>query len=368
MMTDDVLFAAAEPGSANVLASFHSRAKDRYGACAAWATPAASPALEAAGLNVDRFEAVVVVSDVERRWATSEQPRAVLTGTSLDGTLEAALWRLAAQAGVPALAWIDQWMNLERRFQHGRPAWVAVIDESQRQALITLGFDEQRIILGGHPHLDVMRVRPVAAPARNPQDATQTVLFVSESYSEDYRLGRLSPLGYDEHEVFEIVTRAVVAAAQAQPHRHIDLVVKFHPLEGEPRRFIDVIESRDWPKNVRVRWLPGPASGREAAAQADLVIGMSSMLLLEALLMERPVISLTPVIKDEDPFIASRVGAAFVAHDPEAGFDLVRRALVEPGFRAAALERQKRFLDAMPANGSARVLAWLEGATSDAFG
>ena len=368
MMMDDVLFAAAEPGGANVLASFHAGAKRRYRACPAWATPSASPVFEAAGLKVERLEALPSVAEVERRWAAIEKPGAVVTGTSLDGTLEATLWRLAARDGVPALAWIDQWMNLDHRFRKGRPAWVAALDAAQRDALIAIGFEHDRVILGGHPHLHAMMSCPLDAAPHTDREGIQTVLFVSESYTEDYRLGRLSPLGYDEHEVFDIVAHGIEAAKRADPDRRIDLVVKFHPLEGEPRRFIERLESRPWPKNVTARWLPGPASGREAAAAADLVIGMSSILLLEALLMERPVLSLTPGHEGEDPFIASRLGAVHAAHEREAGIVLVRRALVEPGFRAAALERQKRFLDAMPEDGSALVVAWLDRAGTHAGG
>ncbi|MSO74213.1 MAG: hypothetical protein EXQ99_03545 [Alphaproteobacteria bacterium] len=301
----------------------------------------------------------------------SERPRAVLTGTSLDGTMEAALWSLAARDGVPALAWIDQWMNLDLRFRRGRPAWVAALDIAQREALKACGFEDRRILLGGHPHLHAVLWHPTKAGARPGPDGTQTVLFVSESYSEDklVRLAeRLNPLGYDEYEVFDIVARAVEAVALARPTLRIDLVVKFHPLEGEPARFIDAIRSRAWPANVRARWLPGSASGRDAAANADLVIGMSSMLLLEALLLERPVLSLTPGLQGEDPFIASRLGAVLAAHERNEGIELVKRALTEPGFRAAALERQKRFVEAMPGDGSARVLAWLDGAGADAGG
>lgn len=363
-----LLFAAAEPGGANVLASFHAGAHNGYGAAEAWATPSACAVFEAAGLQIHLLAVPLSAEDVERRWQASETPRAVLTGTSLDGTMEAALWRLAARDGVPALAWIDQWMNLDRRFRRGRPAWVAALDGAQRDALKSLGFEDRRIILGGHPHLHAVLSRPMKAVARDERDTVQTILFVSESYTDDYRSGRLSPLGYDEHEVFEIVACAVEAAALVQPDRRIELVVKFHPLEGEPRPFIERLESWSWPANVHARWLPGSASGREAAANADLVIGMSSMLLLEALLMERPVLSLTPGLRGEDPFIASRLGAVLAAHERKAGIDLVKSALVEPGFRAAALDRQKRFLDAMPGDGSARILAWLQTVGTDACG
>lgn len=365
MMTGNVLFAAAEPGGANVLASFHARSHAAYGSAEAWATPATCGIFDAVGLRVGRLAAPPSEAEIERRWRASAPPHAVLTGTSLDGTLEAALWRLAARDGVPALAWIDQWMNLERRFRRGRPTWVAVLDTAQRDALEALGFNASRIVIGGHPHLHAVLSRPGAAP-RADRSGSQTVLFVSESYAEDYRCGRLSPLGYDEHAVFDIVAEAVEAAARAHAERAIELVVKFHPLEGEPRAFIERIQARAWPANVKARWLAGAASGREAAAAADLVVGMSSMLLLEALLMGRPVLSLTPDLRGEDPFIASRLGAVFAAHDREACLDLVRRALVDPGFRHAALERQKGFLDAMPGDGSAQVVGWLQRATIDA--
>lgn len=362
MMTARILFAAVEPGGANVLACFHAGAKAGYGEARAWATPAASGIFESAGLTVDLLPMPPSAIEIERRWRASDRPGAVLTGTSLDGTVEAALWALAAKDGVPALAWIDQWMNLDRRFRRGRPAWVAALDIGQRDALLALGFEESQILLGGHPHLHAVLSRPIKAAERDPRDGALTVLFASESYAEDYRTGRLSPLGYDEHEVFDIAACGIEAAALELPDRRIDLVVKFHPLEGEPARFVDAIRSRPWPANVRARWLPGTASGQRAAADADIVIGMSSMLLLEALLMGRTVLSLTPGLRGEDPFIASRLGAVLAAHERDAGVELVRRSIAEPGFREAAIARQGRFLAAMPGDGSARVVAWLKAA------
>lgn len=360
-----LLFAAAEPGGANVLARFHAAANAGYDAAEAWATAATAGVFEAVGLHVARLSSPLA-DDVERRWRAAEAPRAVLTGTSLDGSMEAALWRLAARDGVPALAWIDQWMNLDRRFRRGRPAWVAALDVDQRDALEAIGFEAGRILLGGHPHLHAVLSRSIDAAPHRMHDGVRTVLFASESYSDDYRTGRLSPLGYDEHDAFEIVAQGVEAAARVQPAGRIDLVVKFHPLEGEPARFIGHLRTRSWPANVRARWLPGSASGQAAAAGADLVVGMSSMLLLEALLMERPVLSLTPGLRGEDPFIASRLGAVLAAHERNEGIDLVQRALTEPGFCTAALERQKRFLEAMPSDGSAQILAWLQTTGSHA--
>jgi hypothetical protein len=360
-----VLFAAAEPGSANVLARFLSECGQGSGPCAIWAHEAAAQPFAGAGHAPVILAGPTDEADLGRRWR-EHQPGALITGTSLEGRLEPALWRLAARDGVRSLAWIDQWTNLARRFARGRPGWVAVIDERQREELTALGFSPSRMLIGGQPHLFALGTAVELPGAEAAGRGVLRVLFASEPYAADIAAGRLDDPGFDELAVFDLVLAAAERARVLRPDQAIELVVKFHPLEGAAARFLARLRAVEPSAGLSLRWLGGERSGLDALGEADLVIGMSSTLLLEAMRRGKPVLSLQPGLRGEDPFAPSGRQAALYAHEAGEALELATRALSDPATRHAALERQRRFFDSLPRGGCAAVARWLEAGVSPA--
>jgi hypothetical protein len=110
-------------------------------------------------------------------------------------------------------------------------------------------------------------------------------------------------LGFHERDVLI----DVVAAATRLLTRHrqqATLVIKPHPREaGQPFALPQA------GKSLAIRLLnEADVSPRLAAAGADLVVGMNSMLLLEACLLGTPVVSYQPGLRQPDVLPSNRLG------------------------------------------------------------
>jgi len=222
---------------------------------------------------------------VLRGWGTTT----LLSGTSMKVERDARFWAAADAAAAHCVALVDHWRNLvarftvERALDH-RPPQIAVMDENAAQTLIAAGCPAGTIVVTGQPALDGLCSPTVAARRRararlGVRDDRQIVLFASEPKS------RHGGDPYDEYEVTEMLTRAV---EETLPDAL--LVLKLHPLDRADA-FPDLRE-----RAVVVRGL-APA---QAIAAADVMVGMTSMLLLEAGLSGVPTISLRPGSPPDD--------------------------------------------------------------------
>ena len=84
----------------------------------------------------------------------------------------------------------------------------------------------------------------------------------------------------------------------------VTLAVKFHPYE-EPAGFLRRRADLPVGEGLRLRTVEASAKPHPWVVWADLVVGVSSMLLLEAIVLGRPVVSVQPGLTREDTFIAS---------------------------------------------------------------
>lgn len=353
--------AAADPGGANVVAAFLHAAPDVEAAAEpVWTVPVSTSRFEALGLQTRSFDPESITAEVTGAWRASPRPWALVTGTSMGARLETKLWELSAADGVPALAWLDQWTNLGVRFQYGRPDWVGAIDEAQREELIAMGFPRDQVLVVGQPYLF-----PLSANRRMEIEVNHRpgdwfkLLYVSEPFSRDYRCGLQESIGFDEFDVFDVVYRGALHAIEHDPTLSVELAIKLHPYE-QTESYERILRTLEPPPRLTLRVIGGDRSGQDAAAGADMVVGVSSVLLLEAMLFDRPVLSLRPGLLGEDPFAPSRRGACLHSDDFEDAYMLVTRALSDSALRKHAIGLQRIFLDQVPFDGADRVTAWLE--------
>ena len=168
------------------------------------------------------------------------------------------------------------------------------------QRLVAAGLPQERIRIVGDLHHD--RVRRLAAAHRTDDIAAlraqwgvgrevKVVLFASECAREMAAAGRPSP--YDEVEMLERLARHVASGnipdiGVIDP-AHTAIVVRPHPRDRAGK--YDAIAAR----YVQQPRLTISAAGTPdlAIAAADLVAGMNSSLLYEAMELRRPVVSLS---------------------------------------------------------------------------
>ncbi len=290
-------------------------------------------------------------------------PKLIAVGTSENSeTLGLELVTTARARKLPTLGLVDSIANAPFRFR-GRtsdplqwcPDRIAVPDLATRDEFTSLGLSVDRIVVTGHPHWDDVREfnnERSASRRRLIRDALphcdnnrQVIVFAAEtSAGFDPAQFRISPdytikgSGRNTGRT-EIVLDELLSALRSMRKRTY-LILRLHPknvrsdFEEHACEF-DYISEKEAPLDV--------------LAASDAVVGMTSMLLIEAALMGKPTLSIVPrpgearwlptVAAGTTPCAASRADVereiAAIVSDPKK----VDRAVLERIFPTGALER-----------------------------
>jgi hypothetical protein len=237
----------------------------------------------------------------------SVRPHLVLVGTSQNAESPVlALLESAKSRGIPVVGFVDMAVDADRRFRgislnplRHAPDWLLVPDQPTRQAFLALGFDGSRILRCGHPAYDrvirratelgekdrrAMRVQAFGAdPAPR-----QVWMFAAEHGDDDSRL-RAGPdyllhgRGSSARRVDIVLEEVLEARAKLLPSPF--LILRLHPKNtaDEFRSYlaeVDLVSQNEDP--LTLVWL------------SDLIIGLSSMLMMEAALMGRRTLAVVP--------------------------------------------------------------------------
>jgi hypothetical protein len=348
----EVLAFVEDPGAANCLVPLLPALAGRGIGARVFARGAALPYLAERGVAAEAGDAQAALGAA----------RLVLVGTSEDPDTPAfALIRAARRAGVPSAGLVDQAGNAEWRFR-GRtddplahaPDWLLLPDAAARSAFLGLGFPAARALPVGHPHFDVVRARgrELAAMDRVAlrrglfpgADADRPLVTFLAERSEGLGGDRFrAGAGYgfagsgEQDGRTEIVMEEVAAAARSLSPDAF-LLLRLHP-KTPAAEFGGLVGLFD-----------AVSAGGDPLAlvhAADLVVGMTSMLLLEAALLDRPTLSVLPRAEEAAWLPSTAAGLTPVATTRAALRALWPRAL------AGALRPERaRVLDAFPEGGT----------------
>lgn len=272
------------------------------------------------------------------RWGAL--PDMVLTSATslpqLDMT-EKRLWRWAEARSVPSAALVDQWQNYALRFSGPGPgerlaylpSIVFVMDEVARRQACADGLPSGRLRVAGQPALEeTVRLgrRVSRADARRALGVAPgefAVVFAAESLKKHF-----PDLGYDEYSILEFLSSALRRLAP-ESRKPLRLVVKLHPQNDRAafERF-----GAD---------IAGPeVTALEAIRAADLLVGMTSVLLLQSILLKTPTLSLQLGSRIPSQLTATKTGALPFLNDGKTAYALLRRLILDPGARRAHAARQ----------------------------
>lgn len=284
----------------------------------------------------------------------SAMPEVIFTSASSlpqHDMTERYLWRWARDKGIPSVAVVDQWQNYALRFsgigpdRHLRylPDWIAAMDDHARRGMVADGVPEDRIVVTGQPAFDgLAKVRESYGPderaalrrAIGVAPGAVLVCFVAENFARDFG----ETLGYTERSVLRDVLW-VCERLQGEGDGPLHLAVKLHP-KNAPDDFRWVAGSAPPGLRVTVHWKEQPPIPLVMAS--DVVVGMTSVLMVESILVGRPTVSLQPGARQPDGLIATVVGAIPRLEDRAACLRTLRGLLRDPDFRAGYLARQSR--------------------------
>jgi hypothetical protein len=223
------------------------------------------------------------------------------------------LWEAAHQLGIGSLAFIDQWQNYSIRFSGSQPFQllkylpdhINSINQFGREEMIAEGFPEDRLIMLGHPYLsgivdcynvlnvdDIVRALGIAYYNFNRDEA---LVFVSEPLLENFGNSR----GYNQ---YDALCFFLTNLDRFTRKKHV--VLKLHP-KDELWKFKMVIGM--FPE-INIHIVQDELSSIECLTLSDKIFGMTSIMLIEAFLLGKTVVSLQPGLINEDPLILSRRG------------------------------------------------------------
>lgn len=219
------------------------------------------------------------------------------------------LWLGARSLGVPSVAFLDQWQNYAARFSGAdaksrmlyQPDFINCINEVGEQEMLAEGFEKSRLMKFGHPYLSTLRtgynniIREEVASRIGLDFQEKVVVFASESIREHFGKSR----GYDQHDALDMFFRILNTSSGA-----LRPVLKLHPKDN-PEEYSQYIKR--YKANLTIM-VTDELNSIECISLADYVFGMSSIMLVEAWCLGKPVISLQPNLQVQDPFVLSRMG------------------------------------------------------------
>lgn len=249
-------------------------------------------------------------------------PHVLLLGAAGDGFARS-LVKAGIEIGVPSVTLLDMWSNYSERFtdletgEVNLPTRIAVMDKLAHDESVNEGIPKDRLAITGQPHLEYLAscrfdqslvdraaiLRKSWLIGSEAPKATKIVLFASEAFAKDFGPGTPQYRGYTEHEALEGVASAVKALCGNHSDCIMSIVVKLHP-EEDIKTFR--VGPSAWEVGISIT---ANAPAWESVMAADIVVGMSSMLLMEAAILGRPTFSYQPGVSNcEDGFVGTRLG------------------------------------------------------------
>lgn len=247
-----------------------------------------------------------------RSFLDFDRPDIVITSaTSLPqkDMSEKNIWFNARTGGIKTIAFVDAWQNYSMRFSGPskgehlayQPDYISCIDLFGKQGMEEEGFDPQILVPLGQPYLASLKKKYDGLSAEairkklKIERGIPVLLFVSEALEENFGHAR----GYTQFDALRLSLRELM-----DRDGDTTLLVKLHP-KDIMSKFIPFRSTVPGKKMILAQ---DEVSSLECLKIADEVFGISSIMLVEAYILGKRVISVQPSLKVPDPLFLSRYG------------------------------------------------------------
>lgn len=287
------VFFSSDPGGTNALIPIAREIHKRAGfKTQIFASSFAIPLWQSSRLPFTPVSESITEDEVETL-LMSETPDYLFTGTSERPVLESTFWNAAERLGIFTYSIIDHWTRYRERYIIGdrlrQTDIIFTIDDNAKEQMTSVGFDEKRIIVSGQPHFQKFYAyKSERTQLQFCSDCNlprkRIITFISDNISRSFPSPAAKPsLGFDEH----LIVTALLKELQAIPWVENDyqLIIKLHPKEPLDN-FSEITSGTNLPVTVIKEF-----DNMELIFHSDFVIGMFSMLLFEAFIMKKPVLS-----------------------------------------------------------------------------
>ena len=229
-----------------------------------------------------------------------------LAGTSLGFTVDKKLLQYCQEYKIISVYILDFWSNYWQRFSAETkdfkflPDYICVMDELTKKEMVSENFPEKKIIITGNPRFDHFLDN-----IDNSREDKDRILFISQPLKEckNYTDAQSS---HDEYVVLKDVMQTLNSIKSSA-----NLVIRLHPRDVKGK--YDVIMS----KSKRAVVYDSVSDVAESLSRSGLVIGISSVVLFQAALAGKKVISYQPNLEGRDALISNRLGISKLVANKE---------------------------------------------------
>ena len=303
--TTDILIFVEDPGAANYVAELPAALGKRGFHARLLADGSAMGYLCQRGIPPETLPPSTTAEAI----LASASPRLLIVGTSENpDTLGLALVAEARSAGIESVGVVDALQIADYRFR-GRtgdalayvPDWLLLPDRWTREAYVELGYPPERAVVCGHPHFDYVR-KIAEGLAREGRSTVRcrllpgvpceqsVIVFVSEISTgldpQEFRRSAeytLEGWGTSDGRTKIVLEEFLDAIRLVKPQPY--LVLRLHP-KNTLEEFTAYLDKFDL--------VSEGGSPLELMYVADLVVGMTSVLLMEAVVMGKRTLSIVP--------------------------------------------------------------------------
>lgn len=276
-------------------------------------------------------------------------PDFIITATSANDFFERNLWQFAKQKNVPTLCIIDQWINLGIRFtdldftkvddyypQYPKkylPDIICVIDDLAKNMLKAEGVPEAHIRVTGQPYFEYLLNHKKNTGVKtnevmnlwDPQSDAFKLIFVSEPLTELYGEDVENIWGLSE---LTILSECVKSLKRIDALQRVKLIVKAHPRESIDK-LMKKIHQLNSEYKCTIKLVSEEVNGWDLIQSSDFLIGLTSIFLLEAVLLGKPIASCMIGLNRNNPFILDKINTTKSILEPKALDALFRELIID---------------------------------------
>lgn len=282
----NVLVSADNPGGANAIVSVVKKLSQYT----AYVSGAAKDVFRAADLEFIDADSLSEQELIEK--IKEQNFDLFFAGTSMGDTVDKKLLPWCKENKIPSVYVLDFWSNYRIRFDEVLPDYICVMDEKAKEEMVAEGFAADSVIVTGNPYFDHFIDGITTDNEKHDQ-----ILFVSQP------LDGLN-YGYTELEVLNDLAEII-----SQNDLSFELIVRFHPRDDK-NKYDNIITEFDF---VSV----DDKSIAESLSRAGLVVGMNSILLFQAAVAGKKVISYQPNLNRKDVLVSNDLGLSELITDKD---------------------------------------------------
>ena len=220
------------------------------------------------------------------------KPKLILTGTSIGYKIDKKLVEYGKKNNITTIVIIESWGKYKERFfiknKKYFPDYIIVNDKSSLNQTIKIGIENSRIFIGGNPILERLANSKKILNKQKKIFRKKNIYFISEPFKEKIKNHKYK-FGFDEFNCLEDIIKCI-------NFKKYKLIIKMHPSDSKNKYKRFILEN----KNITLK---NNLDMKKIQNSNDIIIGMTSFLLIELSYINNNVYFYTPNIKIENKFI-----------------------------------------------------------------